>query len=191
MRYHRGPYEKHVRTSNKVWEEMGGGTALLGSLHAAVAGGTADDVRASLAAGGIVDAGDLANMRTPLHFAAMRGDPEIVQILLEAKASPKARDSRQETPLHLAVRTNAARVVELLLDSGASLTAVNDKNRTPFHLAAEFGDAKIVRMLLARGADPSIEATRNVTAEAIARKQNHLEIAEMLRKHTIADIQRG
>eukprot|EP00961_Rhodomonas_salina_P098316 1323130-Rhodomonas_salina.2 len=49
-----------------------------------------------------------------LHFAALSGDPDMVNALLQKKADPNARNDDGNTPLHLAALTaqlNACRVL--------------------------------------------------------------------------------
>jgi ankyrin repeat protein len=40
--------------------------------------------------------------RTPLHFAVLKNRPDMVRLLLELGADPRARDSRGYTPLNFA-----------------------------------------------------------------------------------------
>ena len=39
--------------------------------------------------------------RTPLHLAVLKNRPDIVRLLIELGADPRARDSRGYTPLNL------------------------------------------------------------------------------------------
>ena len=45
--------------------------------------------------------------RTALHYAAMAGHKEVVELLIDKGADVKAKDSRGVTPLHLAADVNA------------------------------------------------------------------------------------
>ena len=54
---------------------------------------------------------------TPLHCAANYNSPEVVELLLEAKADPEAYDENYSTPLHLAATTGNKEIVLLLLDA--------------------------------------------------------------------------
>ena len=88
--------------------------------------------------------------RTPLHWAADGGDPDVVRLLLEAKANVNARDGRGQTALHIAEKPDCGRV---LLDAGALVDARDDHEWTPLHYAST-GCPVLTRMLLEAGADP-------------------------------------
>jgi ankyrin repeat protein len=62
------------------------------------------------------------NHQLPLHFAARMNRPEIVVLLLELGADPKATDGSGATPLHFAAGHGHADVVRLLLAAGADPT---------------------------------------------------------------------
>ena len=88
----------------------------------------------------------------PLHYAALFGSPESVQVLLDAGASPNARNTAEVTPLIYA-GWNAAKV-RILLAKGADAKAVSKMRRTALHLAVISTDgAEAARMLLDKGAN--------------------------------------
>ncbi|KAG9518167.1 hypothetical protein KCU93_g8497, partial [Aureobasidium melanogenum] len=57
--------------------------------------------------------------RTALTYAAKRGHTEIVQMLLEADASPNPRNPDKSVPIHLATANGHSEVVKLLSSWGA------------------------------------------------------------------------
>ena len=59
--------------------------------------------------------------RTPLFWACVRQDPELVRILLEHGASINIADSRQQTPLHVAAAYGRYESLELLLAKASAL----------------------------------------------------------------------
>jgi ankyrin repeat protein len=59
------------------------------------------------------------NSRTPLHFAVLQNQPEMVALLLQRGADPKAKDDRGSTPLNEASARTDRRIVDALLSAGA------------------------------------------------------------------------
>ena len=71
-----------------------------------------------------VDAVGGFNSDTPLHIAADRGHAELIEVLLEAKADPCARDKACRTPLDLAKLRRGGRRVALFARGVPSLAVL-------------------------------------------------------------------
>jgi ankyrin repeat protein len=93
--------------------------------------------------------------------AVARGDVELVQALLEAKADPEARDHDGRTALHRAAESGATDVIRALLAAGADVNALDHRGVYPLMMAR---DAATVELLLSAGADPRIQACDGRTA---------------------------
>ncbi|KAJ8669780.1 hypothetical protein QAD02_001039 [Eretmocerus hayati] len=97
------------------------------------------------------------NHLSHLHIACMRGNLEVVKVLL-SKSKREALDAAvktssmywsQFTPLHFAVLFEQIEVVEYLLNCGSDMTIKDTKELTPLHLAYEQRNEMIIDMLLA------------------------------------------
>eukprot|EP00438_Fugacium_kawagutii_P034600 Skav225832 [mRNA] locus=scaffold345:15014:16870:+ [translate_table: standard] len=84
---------------------------------------------------------------TPLHWAASNGHAEVVQVLLEAKASVEAKNNSRQTPLSSAAASNRIEVAKLLLAARASAHVVDQDGNTPLSRAKEKNNSDMVRLL--------------------------------------------
>jgi ankyrin repeat protein len=135
----------------------------------------------------------------PLHYAALEGHLEVVEMLLAHGALPniKCRDEETlgapvgTTPLQLAVSRGHLAIVRALLKAGARPNNCITREGyppevTPLHTAAERGDANIVRELLAAGADVEArDALKSTPLHYLARQfelhnSTHAETARAL-----------
>ncbi|NOZ22024.1 MAG: hypothetical protein GXP25_13160 [Planctomycetes bacterium] len=105
---------------------------------------------------------------TPLHWAASRGNKEVAEALLTAKADMETRDKYGSTPLHLAASNGAKEVGEVLIEKGAKVNAKDDDLETPLHYAARTGHADMVHLLIAKGADRNAKDKAGKTSEELA-----------------------
>ena len=116
---------------------------------------------------------------TPLHIACLRGQEDIVQLLLKAKANINALDRHGNTPLCLAAGYGHKVIVEQLLLAGADIELEKNGGFTPLFIAAAKGHLEIIKILIQNGA--SIKRNRyGTTPQAIAAKMGYTEIFEFL-----------
>ena len=81
-----------------------------------------------------VDVNELLFEMPPLAWAAMMGQTEAAELLLQHGADIKGRNRDGNTALHLAVFLGHAETAELLLKSGADINAKNNDGATPVDL---------------------------------------------------------
>lgn len=92
--------------------------------------------------------------QTPLFMAVSKNHLDIVNILLEAKASPSTKDRNGTTPLQRAAAAGSVELVTRLLDAGAPVNASDNQGWTALHHAKAEGREEVYALLLSRGADP-------------------------------------
>lgn len=111
-----------------------------------------------------IDAPDV-NGRTPLFWAAWRGDLLNVILLLKYGADIDRADNQLWTPLARASKTGQLDVVQYLLRGNASLTIATSQGFQPIHHASDNkkDGARVVEELLAHGADPNARSTSQGT----------------------------
>ena len=91
----------------------------------------------------------------PIKDAALSGDTETLQALLQEGADPD--EDGIATPLYFASQRGETEAVALLLRYGADPNALS-KWGAPLHIASRQGHSEIVRMLLDNGANPNLQA---------------------------------
>jgi ankyrin repeat protein len=118
--------------------------------------GDIESVRRLLREGADVNAAQGDGM-SALHWAAERGDTDMIAVLLYAGAQAESTTRIGEyTPLHIAARNGHLEAAQALLRGGADVHAVTDPSgSTPLHLAALSGNGNLVRALIEAGADPN------------------------------------
>jgi ankyrin repeat protein len=124
----------------------------------------------------------------PLHDALdWLGDcPVVLKWLLDHGAERERRGINNWAPLHVAANRGLVGSVALLLDRGADINigTVIDGNWTPLMEAAFRSQFDVVQLLVKRGADITRRDEGGETAEEIARRYGHREVADFLRDST-------
>ncbi len=120
---------------------------------------------------------------TALHWAALKGDLDMVRLLLQAGANVKATTRIGSlTPLFLAASNGSAAVIDELLRAGADAGAMNTTNGTTALMkAASAGSAESIKLLLDHGA--AVNATEpghNQSALMFAAAANRADAIRIL-----------
>ncbi|CAO2590272.1 E3 ubiquitin-protein ligase MIB2 [Lemmus lemmus] len=94
--------------------------------------------------------------RTALQVAAYLGQVELVQLLLQARASVNVLDDEGNTALHYAALGNQPEATRLLLSAGCGVDARNGTRSTALHVAVQRGFLEVVKALCERGCDVNL-----------------------------------
>ena len=94
---------------------------------------------------------------SPLMYACIRGDIEIVNTLLDAGAVISCSDASQQSPLHWAVLHRREALLKSLLKhcrgDSRVINAFNQDGKTPLHISIQTGFDTAVEALLLAGAN--------------------------------------
>ena len=118
--YIRGHYQKH-------------------DLRDAAAHGDAKAVRRFLECGISPNAVAIAGRDVevgPLHVASLNGHAEVMLLLLQHDADPKASLSNKQTPLHYAAINGHPECIRILLDADADVNAEGQSKWTPLYMTS-------------------------------------------------------
>jgi ankyrin repeat protein len=119
----------------------------------AAARGDREAVKALLKKAADVNAAQGDGM-TALHWAAMNGDADLVQMLIVAGANVRATTRLGTyTPLYLASQHGHAPVIQALVTAGADVKAGTPNGTTPLMVAAASGELEAVTVLVDNGAE--------------------------------------
>lgn len=141
--------------------------------------------------------------QTILHIAASQSRPEILNRLLTGWASyeevvfadheRELRDKRGMTPLHIAAEGSTSyhldvtELVDQILKGCTGPKLLNqtdlEKRWTPLHFAASRGHERIAELLLLNGADSKKTDINNLVAAEVARRANHIDVADFIRQY--------
>jgi ankyrin repeat protein len=89
--------------------------------------------------------------RTPLLWAAIRGNKEVAKLVLANGADLNVKTAAGWTPLLEAVGYHDKEMAELLLANGADVNAKANDGKTSLDVAKANGDQAIIRLLRANG----------------------------------------
>ncbi|XP_055606006.1 LOW QUALITY PROTEIN: ankyrin repeat domain-containing protein 27-like [Uranotaenia lowii] len=125
---------------------------------------------------------------TALHVAALHGNMEMLNILLDQNVNLTARTKSGATALHLACRARRLNVIKLLLNrslrskEGASeIVDLKDcRGETPLHYAVEQNQLRAVEILLEAKADGSLRNLAGRRPIDIARARLYFNVVNVL-----------
>lgn len=100
-------------------------------IHAAIIAGKTELVRQHIKAGSDINKQEPMSSSTPLITAITFDKPEIVKILIDAKADLAIKNKDGSTALHVAAFFGRIKMVQMLMDAKADKTIKNNMGATP------------------------------------------------------------
>nr|XP_047127742.1 uncharacterized protein LOC101237623 [Hydra vulgaris] len=94
------------------------------------------------------------NNRAPVHYAALKGNSQALQLLINKNAPIDIGDNQEKTPLHLASEFGHLHCVKLLIStSPGEVNATDARGMTPLHLAVLNDHRDVIKLLIVSGAN--------------------------------------
>lgn len=120
---------------------------------------------------------------TPLHYAAIVGSPECINLLIRNGAQVNIGIECKSALLY-AVQKNHIKCVNILLQYGANPNIAYLYSESPLHVAAEMGYIQCVKSLLAHGANVnSVGGSRLNAPLHLAAEDDFVECIQLLLEH--------
>ncbi|KAI6366356.1 hypothetical protein MCOR25_005171 [Pyricularia grisea] len=163
-------------------------SSMVSNLTRAAWLGYSDVVLGLLGAGCEVEDSQLGLASTPLLRAARGGHFDVVDALLEHRASTKHRNGFGQTALHIAAMAGHADVCRLLVVKGGMDINERDSRQSlsPVYYATLWGNWRVVEVLLELGADPNLGDgngnDRGWTPLAVAAQEGNFRYVQALLK---------
>ena len=86
--------------------------------------------------------------RTPIHYAAMNGNLDVIALLYHQGAALDVRDIKGRTPLMFAAQGNHISVIEWLLQHHCRLLDQDSRGKTVLHWAVSEGASQAAELFL-------------------------------------------
>ncbi|SCN94100.1 related to heterokaryon incompatibility protein [Fusarium fujikuroi] len=119
--------------------------------------------------------------RTPLHWAASRGDDKLTEELIaHGEVLINALDHERRTALCLAIRNGCTTTVKILLQKGINPNIPDSERQTALHHAAQRGNEEITQILLDHNADPHIYDNNHVRPWQLAADKGYHQVVRLL-----------
>lgn len=130
------------------------------------------------------DMGDELNFLTPIHWAVLKKDFELIEILLKDGESIDALNAEGQTALQYAVTINniSQEMIQFLIEKGANVNVRGKSQNTPLLLAVINNKFEIVKILLKNGADQNIKNHWGTPLE-YARNLKYEQIIKLLESY--------
>ena len=143
--------------------------------------GRYEDVLRALRKRGVNPDAPDADLRTPLHHAASKGNFIICGLLIGSGAKINTQTQTSGwTALHLAAANGSQFTVQILLAADAKVNLIDCFGHTPLHFAAVSGHRNIVRELIAHGAAISPRNAMGETPAQWALRNGKLDLSRWL-----------
>ncbi|CAG9834512.1 unnamed protein product [Diabrotica balteata] len=134
----------------------------LTSLHIAADCKHVEVAKYLLAHGADVNAIEMSEDRSPLHFATVNNDLEMIRLFTKAGADMQCSNTYGNMPIHIATEYGYVEILKYFFENGIDVDIRNNSSKmTPLHMAACGGYIEIVDYLLLNNANVRLKDCQN------------------------------
>ena len=150
-----------------------------GIVHEAVMKKDVPEILQAIRSGHHVDERD-DHERSPLFYATIEGDREIVDLLVQNGANVNARDKQLKSALHFASSEYRIDIISFLIENGAEIDAEDVDGNTPLSDAVYYskGRGQAIKLLLAAGADQNKHNNHGVSPKGLASSISNYNVVQ-------------
>ena len=123
---------------------------------------------------------DIEDKKTPMHFAVISGQIEIILNIIERVNDKNPKDKFGKTPLHWAAGNGHLEICKLLIENLEDKNPKDWSGETPLHLAAENGHLEICQLIIENVAVKNPKTEFGITPLHWAARYGHLEICQLI-----------
>ena len=126
---------------------------------------------------------------TALHWACLCGHMELVQALLDSRATADCLNNEQLAPIHLAVYENHHNILKILLERKTLINCVSPETGFyPLHIAAEKRNMESAEILIQYGASVTMLTDEIPDSPEMTTSVFHLAAKELTWKYYEVDL---
>lgn len=118
--------------------------------------------------------------QTALHRAAVVGNSDVINALIQESCALDRQDKDGNTALHEVSWHGFSQSVKLLVKAGANIHIKNKAGNTALHLACQNGHAQSSKVLLLGGSRPDSKNHAGDTCLHVAARYNHVAVIHIL-----------
>ena len=115
-----------------------------------------------------------------LIHAAIKGNRDVILLLLQAGVNINTTGYKSQTPLIYAIEKKEIPTARLLIRKGAKTDLADEYGRSPLFLAVEQGYDIIVKEILRHGGKPDVQNAKGETPLCLAAARGHEKVVEVL-----------
>lgn len=116
----------------------------------------------------------------PLHVAALKGNLQVIEILLQKGADIEGQDEDGLTPIIYSAQSRSVTVLNFFIEKKANIFHMDKQQRNIFYWAASLGNVQMLQVLLQKAMDPNTKTLLGRTPLSKSAWNGNVEVLSFL-----------